>query len=75
VIDAYIDPAAIVLKIVDAVGCGSPPGRNGKIVDPYPLRLSFWVPFTPSVLKVAHEFFLLGIHRDDWFALRQKAFV
>ena len=65
VIRPHVDPARIPRHIVDAIGRDPPEGRKDEIIDAHGHRLPGRVPFPPSILEVAHEFFLLGIHGDD----------
>ncbi len=65
-------PARILPQIVHAVGRRTSQARDGKIIDPYLLRLPLRPPFASRVLEIAHHFFLLGIHRHHWLTPGKK---
>src|SRR5258708_5882434 len=69
-----IDPACILPQIVDPVGSCSPQPCDGEVIDTYLLRLTLGTPFAPWILEIAHQFLLLGIHRNHWLPGCQKRF-
>src|SRR6266487_2512168 len=72
VVDTHIDPTHVALEIVHPVGRGSTQTGEGKVIDPYFLRLAFWVPLAPSIFKITYQFLRLRVHRDHWLALCEK---
>src|SRR6516162_603478 len=71
VIHANIDPAAVLRQVIDAVRSDLPQGANFKIMHANLFGLSLRAPFAASVLKVAHQLLLLGIHRNHRLPARQ----
>ena len=66
----HIDRATIVADIIDPIGNGSQEGIVWKVM--HIDRLCFLTPGSPSILEVANQLFLLGIHADDRRACRLK---
>ena len=63
-IDAHVDEALVVDQIIDAIGHGFAISKRKKIIHLHARLLSFGLPFTPLVLKVAEQFLFLAIDRD-----------
>ena len=65
------DPAAIPAQVIDAVGGHLPQLLAREIVDADLFRFSFRPPLPPVVLELAHQFFLLRVHRYHRLPPRQ----
>ena len=63
-IHAHAPPALIVGHVVDPIGNRLAQVFINEIIHPHRLGLPCWLPFPPTVLKIAHSFFLLGIDRE-----------
>src|SRR5215813_7035658 len=63
-----IDRSNIMLRVIDAIGNGSTFSVIFEIMDVDSLGLL--APDSPSILEVAHPFFLLGIQADGWLSSR-----
>ena len=68
-VDAEVDPASIVIDVIDAVWDDFAEFGNFKVVGADFFGLSFRAPFAPVVLEISDEFFLLGVDADDGFFL------
>src|SRR6266699_3355784 len=64
-IDADIDKSTLVNQIIHPIRDGLAIGQRKKIIDVHIGLLSFGLPFSPVVLKIAKQFLLLAIDRDD----------
>ena len=64
-VDPHIDPAQIVGEIVHAVGDHLAEFGDHKVVHPHRFGFAFRTQFSATVLEVAHQFLLLGVHRHD----------
>src|SRR6266700_4928468 len=60
-IRSHADPALITGHIVNSVWNRLAQFLIREVMHPYLLRGAFGLPFTASVLEVAHQLFLLGI--------------
>ncbi len=67
-VDANVDPARIVDQVVDAIGAGFAQLGNHEVIHPHRLGLALGLPFASGILEIAHQFLLLGIHRNGWFS-------
>src|SRR5882672_617447 len=65
VINADTHPTLVLCQIIDTVGNGFAEFLIHKVVNADFLRFAFGLPFSPAVFKVANQFFLFGINRDD----------
>ena len=61
-IDAHVHKAMLVDQIIDAIGHRFALSQRKKVIHVDAGLLSFCLPFTPIVLKIANEFLLLAIH-------------
>src|SRR6266446_3036189 len=66
-VDAHVDPAGIASQVVHPIRRRSPQALHGEVVNPHVLRFSLRVPFSPRVLKIAHQFLLFRVHRHRRF--------
>src|ERR1700737_5213139 len=71
-IHAHADPARVLRHIVNSVGSRAPEFRNHEIVHPHLLGSALRSQFPATVLEVAHQLFLLGIHGNDRLAVGLK---
>jgi hypothetical protein len=73
-VDADVDKAAVLHQIVDAIGDGFPIGDGEIILDIHSRLLSFGLPFSPGVLEIPNQLFLLTIDGNDWLPFGFKRF-
>src|SRR5512135_1121861 len=64
-IDADVDPAHVPPEVVDAVGDRLANAGVREVVDLHLLRVPLGLPLPTSVLEVADQLLLLGVHGDD----------
>ena len=67
-IGADADPALVVADVVHAVRVGATHRWVDKVVDSNLLRLALGVPLASAILVLAHQLFLLRVHRDHRLA-------
>ena len=63
-INPHTDPPLIFGNVVHPLGERFAQGLIHEVVDADFLWFTLRLPFSPSVLKIAHQFFLFRIHRD-----------
>jgi hypothetical protein len=66
---AHANPARVAGDSIDPVGIGSPQFRNDEVVNAHLLRVALGAQFPPMILEISHQFFLLGVHRNDGWML------
>ena len=60
----HVHPGLVAAHIVDTVGNGLAARIVGDIMHQRRLGLVLWLPLAPRVLELAHQFLLLGVHRE-----------
>src|SRR5438034_1022491 len=73
-VDADIDEAAVVHQIVDAIRDGFPICDGEVIIDIHGRLLRFGLPFSPSLLEIPNQLFLLTIDGNDRLPCGFKSF-
>jgi len=64
----YIYPTGTLRQVIDAIGRNASQLGFHEVMDLDGNRLALALPFPPLVRKLAHQFFLLGVHRNDRLA-------
>ena len=70
---AHADPGLVASHVIDTIGDRLAARVGREIVNAYGLRRALRLPFTPAVLEVPDQLFLLRIDRDHWLATLQEA--
>ena len=71
-IKANTHPPLIGVQIIDAIGNCLPQLFVDKIMDTHRFWLLLRLPFATSIVEIAHQFLLFGVHRDHRLAAALK---
>src|SRR6266568_3748598 len=73
-IEAHVHKATLVDQVIDAIGHRFAIGKRKKVIHIDAGILSCCLPFAPTILKIAKQFLLFAIDRDDRIAVLLKRF-
>jgi hypothetical protein len=65
-VHSHTDPSDVLCQIIDAVRRCASKLRYCEIMNSNLLTLPLRSPFLPIILEITHQFFLFGVHRNDW---------
>src|SRR6266516_162630 len=71
-IDAHIHKPTVVDQIINPIRDGTACSQGHKVIDIDRGMLSFGLPLSPSIFKIAKQFLLLAVHRNDRMAFLFK---
>src|SRR5208337_4393648 len=68
-----VDPPHVLANIIHSIRNNFGKFGRGKIVNLHFFGLPFRLPFLAAILKIPHQLFLLGVHRNDRLMASQKS--